>query len=452
MSGVCTSTGGLVMCEEFAPVLLVFSVASPATASSPAERVLAEANMPVPGKALRMNPRPLLLCAPGNETHNPRRFLANNGIALAEGYRKPTLSSRPRTELELRFVLSKASPHSFYLRPFKAYAMREAKGDISMKLGVFTPVFVNRSLDQVVAKLRSLSGISAIEFATGGWPGRDHVEVDALLASPHKLDDFGSQIRDAGLTISALSCHGNPMHPNRATAREHDEAFRKSVKLAEKLNVPVVVTFSGCPGDSDEAKCPNWIVAPWPPEFLETLEWQWDKKVIPYWQDAGTFAADHGIKVAIEPHPGFVVYNVETALRLRAASGKNVGVNFDPSHLFWQGADIPVTIRALDGCIFHVHAKDSALDAANVARNGVLDAKSYRHLADRSWLFRTVGWGHDELEWKRIVSALRMSGYDYVMSIEHEDALASVDEGLRAAIDLLSRVILTEPPVDAWWT
>jgi sugar phosphate isomerase/epimerase len=330
--------------------------------------------------------------------------------------------------------------------------MREAKGDISMKLGVFTPVFVNRSLDQVVAKLRSLSGISAIEFATGGWPGRDHVEVDALLASPHKLDDFGSQIRDAGLTISALSCHGNPMHPNRATAREHDEAFRKSVKLAEKLNVPVVVTFSGCPGDSDEAKCPNWIVAPWPPEFLETLEWQWDKKVIPYWQDAGTFAADHGIKVAIEPHPGFVVYNVETALRLRAATGKNVGVNFDPSHLFWQGADIPVTIRALDGCIFHVHAKDSALDAANVARNGVLDAKSYRHLADRSWLFRTVGWGHDELVWKQIISALRMTGYDHVISIEHEDAFASVDEGIESAVAFLSRIVLRDPPVEPWWT
>src|SRR5437868_14386659 len=140
-----------------------------------------------------------------------------------------------------------------------------------MKLGVFSPVFVNRTLDQVVAKLRSLPGVSAIEFATGGWPGRDHVEVDTLLASPHKLDDFSSQIRDSGLTISALSCHGNPIHPNRAMAREHDEAFRKSVKLAELLHVPVVVTFSGCPGDSDDAKCPNWIVAPWPPEFLETL-------------------------------------------------------------------------------------------------------------------------------------------------------------------------------------
>jgi len=330
--------------------------------------------------------------------------------------------------------------------------MRDAKGAVSMKLGVFSPVFANRTLDQVVAKLRSLPGVSAIEFATGGWPGRDHVEVDSLLANPHKLDDFRSQIRDAGLIISALSCHGNPMHPNRNMAREHDEAFRKSVKLAEKLQVPVVVTFSGCPGDSDDAKCPNWIVAPWPPEFLETLEWQWDKKVLPYWQEAAKFAADYGIKVAIEPHPGFVVYNVETALRLREAAGKNIGVNFDPSHLFWQGADIPVTIRALGNSIFHVHAKDSALDPSNVARNGVLDAKSYRQMADRSWLFRTVGWGHDGLVWKQIVSALRLTGYDYVISIEHEDALASVDEGLESAAAFLSRIVLRDPPVEPWWT
>ena len=99
-----------------------------------------------------------------------------------------------------------------------------------------------------------------------------------------------------------------------------------------------------------------------------------------------------------------------------------------------------------------MHAKDVALDRQNVAINGVIDTKSYRRQAERSWLFRTVGWGHDELEWKRIVSALRLVGYDHVVSIEHEDALASIDEGMSSAIDLLQRVLLSEPPVEAWWT
>lgn len=321
-----------------------------------------------------------------------------------------------------------------------------------MKLGVFTPVFGNRTLDQVLAKMKTLPGVNAIEVATGGWPGSGHIDVEALLADPQKARDFGKKIQDSGLTISSLSCHGNPLHPVRAMAKEHDDVFRKSIRLAEVLKVGVVVNFSGCPGDADEGKCPNWIVAPWPPEFAETLEWQWDKKVIPYWKEAGKFAADRGIKVAIEPHPGFVVYNVETALRLREAAGKNVGVNFDPSHLFWQGVDVAVAIRALGDSIFHVHAKDSGLNHENIACNGVLDAKSYRDMANRAWIFRSVGWGHDEIVWRQIVSALRLVGYDYVISIEHEDALASVDEGLESAATFLSRVILREPPAEPWWT
>ncbi|HEX5107856.1 MAG TPA: sugar phosphate isomerase/epimerase [Vicinamibacterales bacterium] len=321
-----------------------------------------------------------------------------------------------------------------------------------MKLGVFSPVFGGVDLQTMLARVRSLGRLQAIELATGGWPGRDHMDPDALLADDGRAKAFAATIGNAGLTISALSCHNNPLHPDPDVAREADETLRRSIRLAQKLGVPVVVTFSGCPGDAEGAKHPNWVTAPWPPEFAEILEWQWEKKAVPYWKTATAFAADHGVKIALEPHPGFLVYNVETALRLRAAAGTHLGVNFDPSHFFWQGVDVPTAIRALGDAIFHVHAKDVALDRQNVAVNGVIDAKSYRRMAERSWLFRSVGWGHDETAWKGIVSALRLTGYDYVMSIEHEDALASVDEGLRAAVDLLSRVVLTEPPVEAWWT
>ena len=321
-----------------------------------------------------------------------------------------------------------------------------------MKLGLFTPALGKLDTRQMLAKVRTLGKVQAIELGTGGWPGRDHLDLDGLLNDSHAADAYGQTIADAGLTISALSCHGNPLHPDRKIAECYDEVFKKTVCLAKRLEVPVVVTFSGCPGDSDDAKHPNWVTTPWPPEFLEVLDWQWEKKAIPYWTDRARFAADHGVRVALEAHPGFIVYNVETLLRLRAAAGPNLGINFDPSHFFWQGVDAPAAIRALGDAIFHVHAKDVALNPQSVAVNGVIDTKTYRRMADRAWLFRSVGWGHGELEWKRIVSALRLTGYDYVMSIEHEDALASVDEGLQAAVDLLSRVILTEPPVDAWWT
>ena len=321
-----------------------------------------------------------------------------------------------------------------------------------MKLGVFTPVFANLGLAEMLEAVRGLRHVTAVELGTGGWPGRSHIDPDRLLACPNDARAHRRQLADAGLTISALSCHGNPLHPDRPRAEADDQVFRNTVRLAEVLEVPVVVTFSGCPGDGPDARHPNWVTTPWPPEYLEVLDWQWQERAIPYWTNATAFAADHGVKVALEAHPGFLVYNTDTALKLRAAAGPHLGVNVDPSHLYWQGMDPVAVIRALGDAIFHVHAKDVALDPANVAVDGVLDTRSYRCLAKRSWLFRTVGWGHDELAWKQIVSALRLAGYDYVVSIEHEDALASVDEGLRSAVDLLHRVLLAEPPVDAWWT
>jgi sugar phosphate isomerase/epimerase len=320
-----------------------------------------------------------------------------------------------------------------------------------VQLGLFTPVFNSLSFDALLTELKRYPEISTLELGTGGWPGGSHLNLEALLASKSAAADFRAKLRDAGLTISALSCHNNPVHPNPEIARRDDTLIRKTVQLAESLEVPVVVTFSGCPGASAQDTVPNWITTSWPPEYSEALAWQWDERLIPYWRDTAAFAANAGVKIALEAHPGFCVYNVETMLRLRAAAGPSLGINLDPSHLWWQGVDIPAAIAALGDAIFHVHAKDVAINPIMRNVNGVLDTKSYRDMARRSWLFRSVGWGHSELEWKQIASALRLVGYDYVLSIEHEDALASTHEGLSSAIGLLSRVLLKEPAVEAWW-
>ena len=320
-----------------------------------------------------------------------------------------------------------------------------------MRLGLFTALFQKKSFDEMLREIKRYPAIKALEIGTGGWPGGSHLDLDGLLSNEQEIQTYRLEIEDAGLEISALSCHGNPLHPQKEIAERDDAVFRKTVQLAEKMNVPVVVTFSGCPGGGPEDRVPNWIVASWPPEYADALAWQWEQRVIPYWQDAAAFAAECNVKVALEAHPGFSVYNPETLLRLRKEAGPALGINLDPSHLWWQGMDIPAVIEALGDSIFHVHAKDVAINNAMRNRNGVLDTKSYRDLASRSWLFRSVGWGHDELEWKRIVSALRIAKYDYVLSIEHEDALASIDEGLGSAVGMLSRVLLTEPAVTAWW-
>jgi sugar phosphate isomerase/epimerase len=253
------------------------------------------------------------------------------------------------------------------------------------------------------------------------------------------------------MSISALSCHGNPLHPNASVAKAYQETSKKTILLAEKLGVPVVIDFSGCPGDSDSAKYPNWVTCPWPPEYLDVLAWQWDKKVTPYWTKQGKFAEDHGVKIAVEMHPGFVAYSPETMLRLRSIAGKSVGCNYDPSHMFWQGIDPIAAIRVLGDSIFHVHAKDTQIYERNLPAMGVLDTKKYTDERNRAWIFRTCGYGHDAGWWKEFISTLRMFGYDYVLSIEHEDTLMSPDEGLTKAANFLNSIVIREQPAAAWW-
>jgi sugar phosphate isomerase/epimerase len=157
--------------------------------------------------------------------------------------------------------------------------------------------------------------------------------------------------------------------------------------------------------------------------------------VLPYWHDAGSFAREHGVRVAIEPHPGFVVYNTATMLRLREAAGENVGANFDPSHLFWQQIDPLAAARALAGAIFHVHAKDTGFDPGRLALDGVLETR--REPDERAWTFRSVGDGHPVGFWRDLAGALRDAGYDGALSIEHEDPFRSRDDGLARAVATL---------------
>jgi sugar phosphate isomerase/epimerase len=297
----------------------------------------------------------------------------------------------------------------------------------------------------------SALGIEQLELGAGGWPGSSHLPVDELLSSAQAAREYLAKLSDHGCTISALSCHGNPLHPDALTASNYDKVFRNAVLLAEKLNVPTVVTFSGCPGDHGPGKVPNWVITPWPPEFAELLEWQWESVAIPYWREAAKFAESHGVRIALEAHPGFLVYNVETMLRLCDATSSQIGINFDPSHLYWQGIHIPSAIAALGKAIFHVHAKDVAMYRHNLDRNGVLDTKGYQQIAERSWNFRTIGCGHGEKEWKEILGALRIAGYDGAISIEHEDPLLSIDEGITMAVDLLKRILPRAPAPKPWW-
>jgi sugar phosphate isomerase/epimerase len=319
-----------------------------------------------------------------------------------------------------------------------------------MKVGVFAVLFSQRPFEYVLDYIKE-AGCEAVEIGTGGYPGDAHCKPKELLADTQARMRFQDQLVRRGIEVSALSCHGNPIHPNADTAKAHDEIFRDTVRLAAELGVGTVITFSGCPGDSDTAKSPNWITCPWPPDFIETLEWQWNEKVAPYWTDAAAFARQNGVRVAIELHPGFVAYHTESFWRLREIGGDAIGINFDPSHLFWQGMDPLVCARELGSAIYHVHMKDTWLDQPNIRRNGVLDTKVYTDEVHRSWIFRTVGYGHGQEFWRSLISELRLAGYDGALSIEHEDSLMSVNEGFTKAVTFLKQSVIAEQPGGAWW-
>jgi sugar phosphate isomerase/epimerase len=333
--------------------------------------------------------------------------------------------------------------------PSKPRLFHFIKGDIYVRVGVFTALLAQLPLEEVLKKLKSLN-ITTVELGTGNYPGDPHCKL-SMLENKADLAAFKQKLSDYGFSISALSCHGNPLHPNPAIAKANQETNRKTIMLAAKLGVPVVIDFAGCPGDSDKAKYPNWVTCPWPPEYLDVLEWQWEKKVIPYWTKRAKFAEDHGVKIAIEMHPGFVAYSPETMLRLRSAAGKAIGVNYDPSHMFWQGIDPIAAVRLLGNAIFHVHAKDTQIYDRNLPMTGVLDTKKYTDERHRSWIFRTVGYGHGAEWWSEFISTLRMYGYDYVLSIEHEDSILSPTEGLTKAIRFLDQIVVKEQPAAAWW-
>ena len=320
-----------------------------------------------------------------------------------------------------------------------------------MKLGVFTVVLGSVELEKAMKYLAD-SGVQMVEIGCGGFPGTAHCDAAELLKDESKLETFKQAIYGNGLEISALSCHGNPVHPNKEKAKKFHDDFINAILLAEKLGIDRIVGFSGCPGDCPESKHPNWVTCPWPEDFLEILDYQWNDVLIPYWKETAEFAKQHGIKkICLELHPGFCVYNPETLLKLRAAVGDIIGANFDPSHLIWQGMDPVEAARTLGDAIYFVHGKDVRIDAANMAKNGVLDTKHYGDVINRSWVFRTLGYGNDLKMWKDIVSMLKLVGYDDVISIEHEDSLMSPTEGLQKAISLLKEVLIFEKAGEMWW-
>ena len=310
-------------------------------------------------------------------------------------------------------------------------------------IGVFDPAFPNLSTDEMIDKFAGW-GVEAVEIGTGGYPNSTHCPVRDLLDDPAKARAWKKKFEDRNIQVATLSCHGNPVSPDPKIAERDAETFRRTVLLAERLGVSVIVGFSGCPGGGPTETVPNWITYRWPTEYGQMLDWQWKERVVPYWKQAAKFARDHGIhKIALEMHPNFVVYNPKTLLRLRESVGEEIGANCDLSHLFWQQCDAVEVIRMLgkQGAIFHAHMKDTTFYKNNVDRYGVLNfAFDKNDLSGASETFRAVGYGHSAGTWKEIMLAYMEVGYQGILSVENEDPILSGEVGVERALYVLKNV------------
>ncbi len=370
-----------------------------------------------------------------NANIDRRSFLTTTGASLlAAAVPAATNAGVPAATPAGPFGVSVSNPAS---------ARAKAAPRHKIPIGVFDPVYDKLSLDEMLETMKSL-GLEAVEIGTGNYPNNPHCPIDELLEDKAKAKAWKKKSDAKGIPVGTMSFHCNPVHPDAAHANKDAETFKKTVCLAEILDVKVIVGFSGTPGGTPQDTQPNWITYRWPPEYGQMLDWQWKEKLIPYWKEAAKFARSHGVKrLAFEMHPNFCVYNPRTLMTLREAVGEEIGANCDLSHLFWQGCDPVEVIHFLGkhNAIFHAHMKDTVLFPDNVAKYGVLNFGSEKEeLPEASATFRAVGYGHSASLWKSVVKSYMDVGYEGILSIENEDPILPGPLGVERAAWVLKNV------------
>ncbi len=310
-----------------------------------------------------------------------------------------------------------------------------------MKIGLYTDSLGDLSLPDALDWIAA-QGIEAVEIGAGNASRAPHCNLDQLVEDAEARARFKGEIESRGLTLSALNCSGNLLDPDPARGKKAQETFYKTVRAANLLGLDTIVTMGGCPGTPDGSTHHNW--APYGEQELN--EWQWNEVAAPFWREAGKFAADHGVQIAIEMVISHLTHNPRNLLRLREIAGPMLGANFDPSHLFPQGMDPLVVVRALRGCIFHVHAKDTRINPQEMALNGCMDSRPMKNIWERAWVYRTLGYGHGADWWGDFLSTVRLAGYDGPVSIEHEDHLMTAREGIEKSVEFLRPLVLRTQP------
>lgn len=264
-----------------------------------------------------------------------------------------------------------------------------------MKVGMLTGPMGSQPLEYVI-EFAGKNGIDCLEVASG--PNAKHIDIynmpDERAAEIKKL------LKENNVEISSLAWYTNMTDPGNRDMIMLD--FCKFIDVASKLDVGIVCTLAGMPVAGKDK--------------MQTIQ-EDCAKVFPPLLD---YAASKGIKIALE---NWYATNIQGLAHFdkmfEVIPNENFGLNFDPSHLMWQGIDYVAAVDRFKDRIFHTHAKDTEVSDEKLAYLG--------NQAGGWWRYVIPGFGR--VKWGEYIAALRRIGYTGVLSIEHEDGTFSPEEG-----------------------
>ena len=312
-----------------------------------------------------------------------------------------------------------------------------------MRIGVYSdslPKLSRRELFRWCAE----RGVTDVELGVGAWGPwpRPHLDIETIGQNGER-DRLSGELREFGISVSAINAAGNLLHPDAEKRKDAQRRFWAAVDLAKALGVDRVITMSGCPasvGGGALGVFPCWATSA---DDERLFDWQMANEVGPFWRSvSGRLAKEApGLMVCLELHPGVTIFSTSGFEALAAHVGRNVGLNLDPSHFWWQGIDPVTVVEALGDRIGFSHGKDTLLFPERIRKHGVLHYSPPSDPDKAPWHFASVGEGHDINSWVVLLRAMQRAGYDGVVSIEHEDPRYSGEEGTERSIKGLHKIL-----------
>lgn len=315
-----------------------------------------------------------------------------------------------------------------------------------MKIGFCVVNYSELPLEEVV-KMAADYGYDCVEIPS--YTDNGQVDPDEVLKGDNAAK-LKKMVADHGMFVSAISNHADsllvmgPYGPGTDSicpgTKEEKIAFGtksliRSAQMANALEVPCVIAFSGIENFGH--------INDWPePNGWKYEEEQFVEKYTPILDKY----AEYGVKLAFEPHPNNIIYDTQSALRCLEIVDHHpaFAINLDPANILFAGINVQTFIDELRGRIAVVHAKDCEIVEHNMMKGGYnMYMQDGWGRLDRSFRFRIPGWG--SVDWKKLISELYITGYDYVFNYEHEDVLMSRKDGIKKTIDFLRPLMIEAP-------